>query len=394
MPDLRTLRDALFIARRDLAYTLRQRETLLWTFVMPVVFFYFIGTVTGGMSSDPGGSADEPDPLVLRSPADAGFLSAEITRRLERENYRVIPADSLAPDAEPARELVIPAHPPDSGRFTEAVLSGRQRKLILRRDEADLSARFDQVRVSRAVYGVLADLVVLAADSVAVAPGEFRRLEAMERPLGLRVEPAGRREMIPSGFAQAIPGTLVMFTMLVLLTSGAITLVVEREKGLLRRLAATPISRSAVVLGKWTARLGLGVVQIAFAMLAGTLLFSMDWGGAVGAVGLVLFAWAAFNASLALLLAGITRTEAQTSGIGVLVTLLLAALGGAWWPIEITPEWMQSVALTIPTGWTMDAMHRLVSFGDPPGSVTWHLGALVAGSLVLGWMAVRSFRYR
>lgn len=392
MPDLRTLRDAFFIARRDLVHTLRQRETLLWTFVMPVIFFYFIGTVTGGMSG-PGTSADDPDPLVLRSPADAGFLAAELALRLERENYRIIPADSVAPDARPARELLIPEYPPDSAGFTEAVLSGRQRTIVLRREEADLSGQFDQVRVRRAVYGLLADLAVLAVDSVEPAPDEFRRLEAMERPLSLRVQPAGRRVEVPTGFAQAIPGTLVMFTMLVLLTSGAVTLVVEREKGLLRRLAATPISRTAVVLGKWTARLGLGLVQIAFAMLAGTALFSMDWGGTVGAVGVVLLAWAAFNASLALVLAGLARTEDQVSGIGVLATLVLAALGGAWWPIEITPEWMQTLALAIPTGWTMDAIHRLVSFGYGAGSVVWHLAALVAGALVLGWLAVRSFRY-
>ena len=42
-----------------------------------------------------------------------------------------------------------------------------------------------------------------------------------------------------------------MFTLLVLLSSGAAQLVVEREQGLLRRLASTPIPRGSVVLGKW-----------------------------------------------------------------------------------------------------------------------------------------------
>ena len=42
------LQGAWFIARKDVAYLLRRRETILWTFVMPIVFFYFIGTVTGG----------------------------------------------------------------------------------------------------------------------------------------------------------------------------------------------------------------------------------------------------------------------------------------------------------------------------------------------------------
>src|SRR6267378_3991494 len=40
-------RDALFLARKDIRLLLRGGETILWTFVMPVVFFYFIGTITG-----------------------------------------------------------------------------------------------------------------------------------------------------------------------------------------------------------------------------------------------------------------------------------------------------------------------------------------------------------
>ena len=54
-----------------------------------------------------------------------------------------------------------------------------------------------------------------------------------------------------------------------LLTSGASTLVQERNEGLLKRLASTPISRSELVLGKWIGKMILGAVQIAFAMLAG-----------------------------------------------------------------------------------------------------------------------------
>ena len=37
------LRHALFVARKDLRFLLRARETILWVFVMPLVFFYFFG---------------------------------------------------------------------------------------------------------------------------------------------------------------------------------------------------------------------------------------------------------------------------------------------------------------------------------------------------------------
>jgi ABC-type multidrug transport system permease subunit len=187
---------------------------------------------------------------------------------------------------------------------------------------------------------------------------------------------------------------MVMFTMLVLLTSGAITLVVEREQGLLRRLASAPMSAGSLVAGKWMGRLALGLVQIAFAMLVGRVVFGMDWGRSLPMVALVLTGWAAFCASVAILLSSLTRTVAQTTGVGVLSTMVLAALGGCWWPIEITPDWMQTLARLLPTGWAMDAMHKLINFGDPAVTAVPHLAAMVIGSVVVGWIGTRLFRYQ
>src|SRR5260370_7680102 len=45
-PEDGMMRDALFIVQKDLHYLLRRRETLLWTVAMPIIFFYFTGTVT------------------------------------------------------------------------------------------------------------------------------------------------------------------------------------------------------------------------------------------------------------------------------------------------------------------------------------------------------------
>ena len=107
----------------------------------------------------------------------------------------------------------------------------------------------------------------------------------------------------------------------------------------------------------------------------------------------VLSAWALFNAALALLFGNLVRTEGQASGIGVMITMALAALGGAWWPIEIAPGWMQTLAQFIPTGWTMDAMHNLVNFAYGPASVLPQLFTLLGATVVIAWAAGRTFRY-
>jgi len=210
----------------------------------------------------------------------------------------------------------------------------------------------------------------------------------------LDVSPAGQRHEVPSGFDQAVPGMLVMFTLLVLLTSGATMLVQERTRGWLRRLASAPITRAEVIAGKWKGRMILAAIQVAVALLFGTFLFNMDWGPNLTALVVVLVAWAGFCASAGLWLGTVAQTEAQASGLGVLAACLLAALGGCWWPIEIAPAWMQTLQKMIPTGWTMDALHKLVSFQAEPLTVVPNVLMLILAAAVLGVLAARRFEYQ
>jgi len=378
------LRHALFLARKDLAHRFRARETWMWTFVLPVIFFYFIGTVTGGF----GGSSDSREWIAVWAPPDAGFLADQLVRRLEQAKYAVTRVSSPDELARHSRSLEIPAG------FTAMVLAGKPAEVKLARRGGGQDADYDKARVSRAVYTVLADLIVAGKNVQAPRPEDFAALAAQPRALTLRVESAGQRQRIPTGFEQAVPGTMVMFTLMVLLTGGGALLVTERNRGVLRRLAAAPVSRGAVVLGKWTAQMGRGLIQIAFAMLAGTVLFRVDWGRYLPVVCLLVLAYAALAAALGILLGNLARTEGQVVALGVVATNVLAALGGCWWPIEITPRWVQKLALFLPTGLSMDALHQLVSFGAGPGTVFPHLMVLSALALAAGWAAARTFRYQ
>jgi len=373
------LRDSLFIARKELAFTLKQRETIVWVFLMPIVFFYFIGTVTGGF----GGHGAQKTPIALKGGEDGGFLLGELERRLGERGYVLDPAAE--------RSLDVPE------RFTARVLAGEQVHLAFHGSSEGIDADYDEFKVGRAAYTVLADLVATSAPSENVATPraeDFARLAAAPRALTLATTSAGKRVDPPVGFEQTIPGTMTMFTLIVLLTSGAVRLAIERRDGQLRRLASTPISRADIVLGKWAGRLALGLVQIAVAMVAGSLLFRMKWGPALPMIGLVMLAWAALAASLSMALGSLARTDGQAVAIGVLSSNVLAALGGCWWPIEVTPPFLQSLARFTPTGWTMDALHHLVSFRDGPASAVPDVLLLSAAAVVAGWVASRIFRFQ
>jgi ABC-type Na+ efflux pump permease subunit len=377
------VRDALFLVRADLRLLLRARETLLWAFVMPILFMYFIGTTTGGSAM----GIRKPHVTAV-IPADAGFLADQLVRRLEERGYEVERAGK--PDAPAPRglRLAVPA------RFTSHLLAREPVVVRLEPTAAGMEGDYDRIRVARAVYTVLADLITLGVRRVDATPKSFDDLAARPRGLTLKVESAGVRTEIPTGFQQSVPGMMVFLTLMVLFTSGGVTLQIERDQGILRRLASSPMARGAVVLGKWGARMALGVIQIAVAMLTGTILFGIRWGPHLGAVILVLLAFAALGAVLGMLLGNFGRTTGQVIALGVIAVNLMGALGGCWWPIEITPDWCQALAKLLPTGLTMDALHRLMSFGAPPSAILIHVTALLAASLAAGWLLARSFRFQ
>jgi len=384
------MKNVIFIAWHDIRYQMRQGATLLWVFLMPPIFFYFIGTVTGGFSSGMGGGA--PSPLLIEAETP-GFIGELIDQRLRDNDFEPewrVPADSGADDGEapPSRVLYF------SDRLSEKIVAGEQVTARYETSASALSRDFETIRLNRSLYTVLADIA--AADAQSDQPLNAESLAALTaepKIWQLRVEAAGNRKEIPVGFEQAIPGTLVMFTLLVLLTSGASMLVLEREQGLFRRLASAPLSRTEIVAGKWGGRIALAALQVGAAIVIGTLLFKMHWGPNPGMVLAVLGAWAAFCASAGLLLGSLARTEAQAVGLGVLTANLLAALGGCWWPIEITPQWMQFVQKLLPTGWTMDALHKLISFEAGAMSALPHVSALLIGALLVSILAIRRFRY-
>src|ERR1700690_3189992 len=108
------LRDACYLAYRDLLYLLPRRETWMWTFVMPIIFFYFIGNVTGGF-----GSHEKRDPIAVLVPPDAGFLADELIRRLGQRNFRFVHTENFS------RELRTPPG------FPRTVMAGKPVKLEL-----------------------------------------------------------------------------------------------------------------------------------------------------------------------------------------------------------------------------------------------------------------------
>jgi ABC-2 family transporter protein len=161
-------------------------------------------------------------------------------------------------------------------------------------------------------------------------------------------------------FDQNVPGFSVTFLLLGMLLGVSLALVDERDWGTLDRVRSMPVPASQILVGKLLARFVVGLVQMVVLLAVGWVAFGISlgpepWALLLPTVGIV-FAGTAFG----LIVAGAAPTREAILPVGSIVIVTMAAVGGCWWPIDLEPRWMRTVALAFPTTWAMDAYNDLM----------------------------------
>jgi ABC-2 type transport system permease protein len=98
------------------------------------------------------------------------------------------------------------------------------------------------------------------------------------------------------------------------------------------------------------------------------------------------------SSAFALMLATLARTERSAGSIAVVTALLLAPLGGCWWPLFILPRWLQNLAKISPHAWANTGFNKLMLFGADFSAVVPEMLALVGFAVVFALIAVWRFR--
>jgi len=161
------------------------------------------------------------------------------------------------------------------------------------------------------------------------------------------------------------PGILAQSVMFVAIFYG-ITVVWERDLGLLNKLLSTPVPRSAIVLGKALSAGVRGVFQ-AVAVLGIALIIrvrlSLDLQSVLG-VFIIIILFGMCFASLSMSLAPIFRTRERMMGIGQAITMPLFFASNAIYPLSLMPGWLRAIAVVNPLSYVVDAMRALLVTGD------------------------------
>ena len=387
------MRRIWLLAVNDLRLTVRDRPALIWMVVMPVAMMWLFGNMGGG------GGTDAPTITLSVANQDDGWLSTALIEELADASINMLEVDPAQADDDTPhyRTLVIPPG------FTSGVLSGEQQTLRLEKEpgsneEFGVAA---EVHIVRAIVRTLGRLVEMN-DLGTLEPGPDHARPALERfrEMGLRqdlvtlaVSTAGRGRPVPSGRAQSVPGIMTFVVMMMTLIYGGVFLTIEKESGMLRRQAALPMTRRGVFLGKLLGRLLMAAIQIVLLVLAGRFLFGVSWGSSPLGLALMLTSFAVAIATLSTLLGAVLKTPAQASSVGWIGSMVMAALGGCWWPGEVMPAWMRSASHALPTAWAMDGFHSLISFGYGVQAVLLPSAVLFAFGAVFTVLGARFLRF-
>jgi ABC-2 type transport system permease protein len=113
---------------------------------------------------------------------------------------------------------------------------------------------------------------------------------------------------------------------------------------------------------------------------------------APGATGLVAFTAALCIAGLGLLIGTIARTDEQAVVISLVLMFVLAGLGGAWVPLEVTDATFQAIGHVSPIAWAMDGFKNITLRGLGLEAVLLPALALFGYALLFFTVATWSFR--
>jgi ABC-2 type transport system permease protein len=167
----------------------------------------------------------------------------------------------------------------------------------------------------------------------------------------------------------------------------------ERQKGTLRRLLVTPTRKSTYLLGTIFGQVLTALVQMSLLIVFGIFVMKLNWGSQPLALALMMVASALAAAALGTTLGTFVKTEGQASGLSIMTGMVMALLGGCWYPLEMFPQTVQNIVKILPTTWAMRGLLDIVLRGQGLTAILPDAGILLGFAVVFFGIGIWRFKY-
>lgn len=335
---------------------LRDRMSVFFAVIFPLMFLVLFGGIFNGADQSPGKLVEiGAVPLVDHLPAGAGrafHRSFDVSRTQDREAAL---AKVRKGDADAAIEMrgdTLVAHYTQTDQVKAAVTQGTL--------SAFVTAANLQASGSLPQYSFRAERVEDKSLKVIqfVTPGLLGWAVAMSASFG-----------------------------------AAATLQGWRQSKLLRRLQLSPVRARTIVAARILVTVVVALVQMAVFVCLGMALFGLQLTGSwwVG-VPLLVSGTLSFM-SIGLLAGALARTTEGAINLANFIVLPMAFLSGSFFSLDGTPAWLQTISRLLPLRHLNDGMLDVMVRGQGPAAALVPMGILLGFAVVLTAVAARLFRW-
>jgi ABC-2 type transport system permease protein len=179
------------------------------------------------------------------------------------------------------------------------------------------------------------------------------------------------------GYAEFLAPGIIAMTVLFASTFSGMSIIVDKEFGILKELLVAPISRTSLVFGKVfggmaTSLIRAVLITLLFCMILEISMSIPEYCGMLAVICLISFGFGALAIAIATLMESM-------EGFGLIVELVVMPiffLSGAFFPIERLPGWLSMVVAVNPLTYGVDGL-RIIMFGAGSFSILHDLCMLI-----------------
>lgn len=190
-----------------------------------------------------------------------------------------------------------------------------------------------------------------------------------------------------------IPGILAMSIMNSGMIGLASAFVTYRERGILRRVRATPFPLSHFISARILSQLVVSVAQAAILIGAGLLIANLTINGNLLYVFIMVTLGSLAFLSLGFVVAAFARNQETADSLANAFTFPMLFLGGVFFPVDSAPDWLQPVMRLIPLRYLADGLRNLMIDDSTLANEWLNVVVMLATAAVGFTLALRFFRW-
>ncbi|KXJ33509.1 ABC transporter permease [Bacillus spizizenii] len=372
----------------ELSLIFKKRQNCLMMFAAPLLLTFVFGSMLG--------SNDDKLRLAIVDQDDT-ILSQHYIRQLKAhdgmytfENMSESKASEKLKQKKIAGIIVI------SHSFQTQLEKGKNPELIFRHgpelSEAPMAKQYAESTLAKL------NIQVSAAKTAAQAAGEnwkaaYKTVIAKDHE---HAAPAVKQKVLSdkkeggSDTASRAAGFSILFVMLTMMGAAG-TILEARKNGVWSRLLTAPVSRMEIGAGYVLSFFVIGWIQFGILLLASHWLFGINWGNPAAVIVLVSF-FLLTVVGIGLVIAANVRTPEQQLAFGNLFVIATCMVSGMYWPIDIEPKFMQSIAEFFPQKWAMSGLTEIMANGAHVTDILGICGILLVFAAITFTVGLKALR--